>query len=250
MASQSSRFIRLNSNDKSNATDSNSDFTVELKETFLTQHIKTVMVHQAIVPNVFYNIRTGQNDTINFTENGQVATSATIPEGQYVLADLQAQLKIAMDAVFVGTTVVITQEALTKKLIFTYTGQTVILDSASTIAPVIGLKTTTADVAAATMDYIPNLRGYSEVYVHSRTIGPGNMVDGNFGLVSVIASVSLNAAEFGQDAYYQSSSEEENTIVYNRPADLSSVLIRLRDSEGRKLDIGTSVMTVILRVTY
>lgn len=249
MASPNARFIRINSNDKTATSVSNSNFNVELKEKILTQGIRTIMVHQAIVPNVFYNIN-ALNNTINFTENGQPATSATIPIGQYTIADLQAQLKIAMDAQFVGTTVAITQEALTKKLIFTYTGQTVSLDPTSIIAPVIGLASTGGSVASQTMDYITNLRGYDEVYIHSRTIGLGNMIDGNSGLISCIASVPFNDASFGQAGYYQSSAEEENAIRYNRPTDLSDISIVLRDSEGNLLDIGTSTMTIIFRATY
>lgn len=249
MSSQSSRFVRITSKDKTATSHSNSDFEVDLKEKVLTQHVKTIMVHQALVPNVFYNINSSNNE-IKFTENGQAATSAILPVGQYVIADLMAQLKIAMDAMFVGTTVAVTQQALTKKLIFTYTGQTVILDPTSTIAPVIGLTSTLGSLAAQTMDYITNLRGYDEVYIHSRTISPGNMIDGNFGLVSVLASVSLNDAAFGQVAYYQSSAEEENMITYSRPVDLSVINIVLRDSEGNRLDIGTSDMTVIFRISY
>lgn len=249
MASTDARFLRITSKDKTATSVSNSDFFVDLKEAVLTQKIRSVMVHQALVPNVFYNINATNNE-IKFTENGQAATSATLPIGQYTLGDLQAQLKIAMDAKFVGTTVAVTQEALTKKLVFTYTGQTVSLDNTSTLADVIGLTSSAGLVASQTMDYITNLRGYDEVYIHSRLIAPGNMIDGNYGGISVIASVSLNDAVFGQVAYYQSSAEEENVIRYNRPTDLSNINIILRDSEGNRLDIGTSSMTIILRVTY
>lgn len=244
-----SKFIRISSRDKAPNSFSNSDFYVDLKEKQLTQGIRSVMVHQALVPNVFYNINQ-YNNVINFTETGQPATSATLAEGQYTLGELQAQLKVVMDAQFVGTTVAITQEAYTKKLIFTYTGNTVALDSTSIMAEIIGLTTDQGALAAQTMDYIPNLRGYDQVYIHSRDISPGNMIDGNSGLISALVSVSLADTVFGQVAYYQSSAEAENVIEYSRPVDLSVIRIVLRDSEGRRLDIGTSDLVVIMRITF
>lgn len=248
MSSQT-RFIRLNSNDKTANSASNSDFYVDLKEKFLLQQVKTVSVHHAIVPNVFYNINSS-NNSITFTETTQVEQTVSIPEGQYVLSDLQTQVALAMNTAMVGSVLTITQSSLSKKLIFTYVGNTVALNPASTIAPVLGLISDLGAQAVQTMDYIANLRGLSEVYIHSNTIAQGHLVDGNSGLVSTLCSVPLVGVQFGADALFQSTKEDDDLIIYNRPLDITNIHIVLRDSEGRRLDIGTSVMTIIIKVSF
>lgn len=251
--SQRSKFLRITSGDKTTTSENNGDFFVELKETYTTQRIKEIMVHSAIVPNVFYNIRSSQgeiNNTLTFTELGQAETTVSVPEGQYTLTEFIAVLEPLMDAAMVGTTVVITQDPASKKLIFTFTGNTVTINNVSLISSVIGLINTPATGAVLTMDSIPNLRGYDEVYIHSSTIGPGNTIDANFGYVSSIINVPFNDAPFGAIAYYQSSVGAEDTIKYNIPIDLSVIKIVLRDAKGNRLDPGTHEIVFILKVFF
>jgi len=248
------KYIRISSSDKDpNQSINNGDFYVEMKEKFLTQSCTSVLAHQAFVPNVFYNIRSTQgviNNTIDFTELGQPATSATIAEGQYTIATLIPAIQTAVDAQLVATTLSLAQDPITKKLIFTFTGNTVIIDATSSMASAIGLSITTPSQLVSVMDYIPDLRGYPALYIHSNTISPGNLIDGNAGMVSALVCVPFTGVEFGQMAYYQSSDEEVGIIQYNRPQNLSLIHIVLRDSEGNRLDPGTSEIVVIMRCSF
>ena len=114
--------------------------------------------------------------------------------------------------------------------------------------PVIGLASDKAYAAVQTMDYPYNLRGYDMVYIHSKTIGKGNLIDGDSGLISTIASVSFDNAEFGSMGYYQATYKDIDEISFTDPIDMSVVEIKLRDNKGNILDIGLDDMTIILRV--
>jgi hypothetical protein len=252
MASRS-KFVRISSNDKIEGSAHNGSFQVELKETWLTQKVNKIYVHQALVPNAFYNIRSSQgelNNVLDFKESGQIAASISVDEGQYTLSELITEIETKMNANLVGSVLTITIDAKTKKLIFTFVGNSVIIYSTGSISPVIGLVDTSADSNSITMDYIPNLRGYDELYIHSRTFANSNMIDGDSGMIACVVSVPMNETPFGGIAYYQSSAEEENSIIYPDPIDISSTIIRLRDSKGNVLDPGTSDVVLILRCEF
>jgi len=261
MASVNSRYLRISSYDKDpSQSKNNGDFVVELKEKFHTQRIKRLLLTQAFVPNVFYNIRSSQgivNNTLRFLEFGQSESNIPITEGQYTLSEFIAELTTQFNANLIASVVAITQDAKSKKLVFTFTGAAVQIygdpDYSSTagslMAPVIGLLNDTSSATTLIMEYIPNLRGYDQLFIHSQTIAPGNMVDGNTGLISAIATVSLTDVDFGGMGYFEEHIAE-NMIVYSQPANLSVINGILRDSEGNRLDPGTSAVEFIMRVDY
>lgn len=251
------KYIRIDSSDRNPAYagQNNSNFTVDLKETYLTQRVVSIRPYQAWVPNVFYNIRSSQgiiNNAIQLDENGVGVANITIPEGQYTITEFITALTAAINAALTASVVAITIDPASKKLIFTFVGNTIAFDADITavnnMMPVIGLASDKAYAAVQTMDYPYNLRGYDMVYIHSKTIGKGNLIDGDSGLISTIASVSFDNAEFGSMGYYQATYKDIDEISFTDPIDMSVVEIKLRDNKGNILDIGLDDMTIILRV--
>lgn len=261
MSTTNSRYIRISSYDKDpNQSRHNGDFTVELKEKYLTQSIHSMLLTQAFIPNVFYNVRSSQgviNNTIRILEAGQTELNISVDEGQYTLSELISELQTKINAQLVGSVLVITEDAKTKKLTFTFTGNAVTiyghpdysLTAGSLIADVIGIRNDSASSNAIIMDFIPNLRGYDQLFIHSNTICQGSMVDGNAGLISALVCVPMNDTPFGGMAYFHENLAE-NTIEYTQPCNMSVIKVVLRDSEGNRLDPGSSAIEFIMRVSF
>jgi len=253
-------YIRVESQDRNlNISNSRSDFIVDLKETFKTQAIKAVQVHSAWVPNVFYNISdTLGNRTITIEQKGQAAQDITIAEGQYTVSQFMAAWKVSFDAALAGgSTVAITQDSITQKLQLVFSGggspETALnydTTAAEGGACALGFTGAVAESLTWTANVIPNLRGYSAVYVHSREIMDGNYIDGDSGAISAFVNVSFHDVPFGGMGYYQSGDAVIDTVRYTVPKNLSRLHLVLRDSSGNKLDTGCSNMTVVFKVFF
>lgn len=256
-----SRLVRLNSKDKAANSASNSDFKVYLKNRVLLQEVKAISFISASVPNVFYNVRsdTSQgytNNLLYIEQDGEAKTSLSVSEGQYTTSTFMSALKIAIDAVLTGgSTVAIAQDSTTQRLTFTFSGgtnpNTILYDSTdgpSSLAEVIGLVTTTAQQAVSTMTSLPDLAGLPEVFIHSKELADGMLIDGNSGAIAVLGSVSFHSTPFGGTAYFLSNDESLFSLAYNGVKNLSNIHIILRDSEGNRLDIGTNDMNIIFKI--
>ena len=265
-------YLRVSSADRdAKQSVSKSDFTVNLKETYNMQGIVNIQVHQCWVPNTFMNVNEF-NNVFKITEQGEAQVAVTIPQGQYTQAEfvvaLQLAINTALSAVATTTVAVIAKTSPTypkvdeDKLLFTFTGNTVSLDydkdsktptytniNESALG-VIGFIDPVATSATWNSPSIPNLRGYSNVYIHSKQINGGGMFDANSGTNSAFASVSFHDVPYGAMGYYQSGDTRLSTIKYSSAKNMSTLRIVLRDEQGNKLDIGASDMTVLLLVEF
>lgn len=251
------RLIRISSNDKvASLSSTNSNFTVYLKGTSDIQQVKRILVKSVSVPNVLYNIHSASgtpNNILRIEEKGQAAQDVTIPPAQYTITTLMTAIQTAVNAVTATAVLTVTQDAATQKLTFTFATNTCILYNeadGSSIAPAIGLLTTTADGASHVMDYIPDLSGTRILYIHSQELAGSNLLDGDSGLISVLEAVSMNETEFGAYAYLQNNDTALATVDYKYPKDIGTVSIKLRDDKGAIVDIGTATMSVLIKIYY
>jgi hypothetical protein len=253
-----SKLVTIASSDKDpTESTTNSDFVVYLKEKYTTQEIKYIMVRDVQVPNVFYNIRSSNgtpNNEFKFTQTGQATQLVTIPEGQYNLATFITALQAAINAALVGATVSITQNPLTQRLIFTFTAATAIIydiEDGNSMGNAAGITTTNIiPVAVINAQSLPDLSGIRMVYVHSIDLARSNTIDGSFGLISMAECINLADTPFGNTAYKQSNDSELASILYADKRNINRIGIVLRDEDGNRLDIGTSQMTVVLKIFY
>jgi hypothetical protein len=251
------KLIVISSNDKDiNESKTNSNFIVNLKETYNTQQIKRILVHSILVPNVFYNIRDGNgsiNNVFKFLENGQTAVTFSIPAGVYSLSEYMTELQTQINTALVTGSVVVSQNTVSKKINFLFTGTSVIIynfDDGNLNANVAGFYTTTADLANITADSLPDLSGINMVYVQSREVAESHGIDGDYGLINLVDSVSFHNVPFGSFAYKQNNDDSLALIEYDIPRNLKRISIRLRDDQGNNLNIGTSDMTIILKAFF
>ncbi len=261
------KLLVISSEDKDNPADSNSDFTVTLKESYYTQNVLRVLVKEITVPNVFPNIRgtdygSSQNNTLIIDDGSQ--KTITLPEGQYLInssnpaLDFTTILQNALNAVSASTFVVSYNE-LTNKIEFEVTaGFPVVIFSnsppfglpISNMADVLGLTENiqilvgNTESAQAQVD----LSGYQNVYVHSKEVADTHGIDGDSGLIALVDPISLTDAPFGAYAYKQENDDELASIVYEDVRNLSRLRIVLRDNLGNKLPIGTHTMNIVLKI--
>lgn len=252
------KLIIISSDDKDpSESTSNSDFVVNLKETYNTQNIGRILIKSIQVPNVFYNVRANASapgsGTINniFTfQEGVTTYNAIVPEGSYILTDYVTALQTAINLVS-GGAVTVTIDPVTKRLLFTDTVPITILPvtAGNAAGDLCGISTTQTGLAVLA-DSLPDLSGIDMVFLHSKDVSSNFAIDGDAGMISAMEGISLHDTQFGANAYYQSNDVIGSEITYSRPVNLSRIQIVLRDNQGNKLDIGTSKMIVIFKVWF
>ena len=256
------KLLVISSEDKDNPADSNSDFTVTLKESYYTQNVLRVLVKEITVPNVFPNIRgtdygSSQNNVLLFTDpSGQVVT---LPEGQYLinssnpLLDFTSILEGLMTSITVAT-ISVSYDELTNKIVFEVANDgspNITILASSPMASVLGITEDLVVPATATPTSPSgqvDLSGYSNVYIHSKEVADTHGIDGDSGLIALVDPISLTDAPFGAYAYKQENDDELASIVYEDVRNLSRLRIVLRDNLGNKLPIGTHTMNIVLKI--
>ena len=261
------KLLVISSDDKDNPSDSNSDFSVTLKESYYTQNVLRVLVKEVTIPNVFPNIRgsaygSNQNNTLVIRDN--IDRTITLPEGQYLInssnpsLDFTTILQNAINAVSTSTWVVSYNE-LTNKIEFEVTAGVPVLvysnappfgNANSNMAETLGITSNIQILVGNTESSQEqlDLSGIQNVYVHSKEIADTHGIDGDSGLIALVDPVNLSNAPYGSYAYKQENDDELASIVYEDVRNLSRLRIILRDNLGNKLPIGTHKMNIVLKI--
>ena len=251
---EQSRTLFISSDDQfAGESASNSDFVVYLKEKIDTQQVRRIIVKSIKVPNVFYNIRDSFGEVNNafVYDAGGVPKESKVTPGQYTLTELLAALKLQMD-IDVGAAVTIVENTITHKLTFSTAAITLNIDfgQSSGLNYALGFSAATATAISVTAPSTYDISGLTEVFIQSRALAHSNGVDGNFGVVPILDSISLVDAAFGSYASRETSDSEVNEIRYPRPTNLSKIDIALVDRVGNVLDIGVSDMSIAIKMYY
>jgi hypothetical protein len=247
------KLVTISSDDKDSDSVSNSNFWISLKENYYTQNISRILIKEATVPNCFYNLSNGvgngkQNNTLGYFD-GPVQQSFEIKQGQYNVD----QFITALIAGFLsnGTNVAIVQDELTQKLIFTFDNLITIFAD-SFMAPVLGINSNLSCQPATQTysQYPPDLSGINAVNIHSSILAESNGIDGNSGLINLLERVSLHDIPYGSFGYKQNNDNDLAMVSYAQPKNLQRIDIRLRDTQGNILDIGTKKMSIVIKVYF
>ncbi len=256
------KLLVISSEDKNNPTSSNSDFIVDLKESYYTQNVLRVLVKEISVPNVFPNIRgsdygSSQNNILDFNEPAPL--QVILPEGQYLinssnpLLDFTSIIDTAMNAISIAT-ISVSYNELTNKIVFEVANDgspNITIPASTPMAKVLGITSDLTIPATATPTSPTgqvDLSGYSNVYIHSKEVADVHGIDGDSGLIALVDPISLADAPFGSYAYKQENDDELASIVYEDARNLKRIRIVLRDNLGNKLPIGTHTMNIVLKI--
>jgi len=248
------KLVTISSDDKDSDSVSNSNFWVTLKESYYTQNISRILIKEATVPNCFYNISDGtgngkQNNQLIYNDS-KFTNSFNMPPAQYNVDQFMSALEFEFLAS--GHIVNITQDPLTQKIIFNFPAESMTILSTSSISPVLGITQNLVcplGVPTSTQ-YPPDLSGINAVNIHSSILGESNGIDGNSGLINLLERVSLHDIPFGSFGYRQNSDSDLAMVSYAQPKNLQRIDIRLRDTQGNILDIGTKKMSIVIKVYF
>lgn len=244
--------LRISAHDRTDRNlETNSDFTIDIRSQ--NSELKRVVAIQIVnvqIPNVFYNIPEGQN-TFDFDFGGP--QTITLTPGQYDIDQLMDEFKKQMDTItgqVAGTT---THEFndITKKLTFT-TAVSISFNSSkdNPLAYKLGFGDNDSYTGITfEAPEIINIIGPNTVSVHSPDLS-NNVIDygARSGTVRMICEVPLDKP-FGFMCYYRAQSSSD-LIKYKDKRSFNSIRMVLRDTEGRRLDIGNLDWSITVRCFY
>ena len=248
--------ITLSSADKDSGSKSNSEFQTTVKERYLVQSVQKIVLRQALVPNVFYNITDGvqgmgsQTNTIVYSYTASlIAHVVTVPPGFYTVNELITELKTQFLASLNPTTQInITYNSINQKLTFTVTGIQIFFRGNSTMLTALGFipGVDTIDFGIITPPYSIALNGMPSVFIHC-SIAENASIDASAGITSMCVEIPFSGIPYGGYASYISHDTEMSGILYETPRNLSTISVRLRSITGERLDIGNATLSLTFR---
>ena len=248
------KLLRVSSEDKIAASQSNTDFSIDISK--ITHPAKDKCIGVSLIEcafeNFIYNVRAGINDTLSIQENGQARQNITIPEGYYNFNDIVTKLTADINTALTGGTVAITDNTYNKKFVFTFTGTTckVIVDNISNLSNTLGFTTTTPTFAAViTADKLFRLSGAQQAYLECKQFGRGHLFDSkNNNRRDVLNVIPINSA-FGTTVFY-SNPNHNDRITWTPPRQFNTLDFRLTNGDGQPFDIQLSHLKLIIALLY
>jgi hypothetical protein len=240
------KLLRISSADRSPASVSTTDFTVDYPNVQVLAKIVSMVVKHVSFPNVFYNI-TLKNNVLKYEVTSGIQT-LVVPIGNYTLPTLLAVITPSLGA--------ISQEMTTFLLTFTATVLSPLklygIEDGSTLAPYLGIPSTTIlNTVNFTAPNVPKLQGVEHVYIASKFLSKGNnFIDANKRQELPIVAMIPNMVSYGSMVHYNSQHESLDVINYESETSLQTIDIRLYDGEGNLLDLHGQDINIILKIYY
>jgi len=256
--------MTLSSADKDSGSKNNSEFQTTVKERYLVQSVQKIVLRQALVPNVFYNMVEGsegmgsRTNTLIYSYTGSlIAHLITVPPGFYTVTELIAELKTQFLASLNPTTTLnITYNSINQKLTFTTTGIQILFRGQSTMLTALGfipgidtsfiLDPSNESLGSITPPYSVALNGMPSVFIHC-SIAENASIDASAGITSMCVEIPFSGVPYGGYASYISHDSEMSGITYETPRNLSTISVRLRSIVGDRLDIGNATLSLTFR---
>lgn len=231
----------INSKNRLSESISSSNFSYNIGSAI---EIQEIALKSVSLPNTAYNINV-HNNTLKINYGG-ILKNITVPLGQYTIDSLI----IKMTSLFLsqGVTVVITQDPITYKLLYTFSLTTFIyIDTTSTLPYYIGfnLKSVLQYPSVPSLiilgPSVPNLQGTNNYYIASRTLGQGvnallfNAVQ-NLAIIAVIP----NTVPYGSIIQYTPTDILLDLKLYASKQNIQQIDIIILDTNFNLVDLNGS----------
>ena len=259
---QNANLVKVSSEDREPESISASDFIISYNNAPCMANINRLAIKNIIVPNVFYNINntgynrfnTGNNELFikNITQN--VPSSIFLNPGNYTISQLITVINTQLS--LSGTGLSVTEDAVTKKLVFTSSGD-LFAYSTDSMGGYLGMVNPPSFDGPGTLIYtlegFPNLSGVKEIYIGSQRMSDGSHMVIPFGsTLPIIAAVPLTVG-FGEFQTYIAPNIELDELVfpsYSAGSNLRTIDIQVRDSFGNILDTGGLPTTITFKAWH
>lgn len=215
---------------------------------------KSLAFRRVIFPISYYEIRTGINDRIDFTEGGGGELNAVLNAGNYNLTQMQTEVKRAMDAVSATTytiTISLTSGLLTatntavSAIVFLWlTGTNTLINASYMLGFSDGVapKTNTASATTITSTYPVELQPSKNLYLDITTSSSGAIVNRRPTTTNIIVPITING--FFQNLVYQ----PDNLILLDVEGEIGTLHIRLTFLNGELVNLGGKQMELDLEM--
>jgi hypothetical protein len=259
---QDSDLVKVSSEDRDENSTSSSDFTVSYNNAPCMSNVNRLAIKNIIVPNVFYNINdTGYNtqnngNNILFIKNitAGIEFDIGINPGNYTINQLITEINTLLSLSGAGLSV--TEDAVTKKLVFTSSGD-LFAYSTEQLGGFLGMVKPPPFDGLGELVYqlegFPNLSGVKEIYISSARMSDGSHLVVPFGsTLPVIAAVPLTVG-FGEFQVYIAPNIELDEIFfpsYSAGSNLRTIDIQVRDTFGNILDTGGLPTTITFKAWH
>ena len=97
---------------------------------------------------------------------------------------------------------------------------------------------------------VVNLSGLPIVYLHSKSLSSSYGIDAGKGLTNLVVAIPLNEAPYGSYATLMPKDLAVSEIVYDSARNITNIDIRLRDSQGKLLDIENMHITLVVKLYF
>ena len=262
-----SKLIRIVSNDSVGASDTPSNFTVNLSRGNMQGSIKRIVVKNVDFPNYFYNI-TEKNNMLGFgiyigfesTTWGHI----TINPGFYTASQLSAIIVTKLTTAFLSEsgTATITIDPYTNIWTFAFSVNAYILNDVEykymfnntrSMASTIGvLNSPVSPVPSQICDRRPDLHGVTKAYIKCPELASSNLIDSDSHGHDILAQIPVYAP-YGFYNYYEAKDDELDSINYKGRGRIPDQLhFQLLDVNNNILEFPNSFgsLTVILKIYY
>jgi len=241
--------LYVNSRDRTDNSASSNEFRVNLNN--CAQHIRTVKLLEATMPNVFYTFRDDANVTNNWFDfiDSTGPQSFQITPGSYTTAQLITEL-LAQFASVSPDTYTITYSQTT--LLLNITSNSALFQILGATGPNVDnnalslLGYNDVDTTAGTVQLAPNainIAGPKNVFI--RCTAFGNPIHSSQNNLAAIFYIPLNAG-FGNINFYQTNNQYDSEFFVNLQS-LAFLQIAVFGSDGKLLDFHGADWDMLLR---
>lgn len=269
--------LRVSSDFRSLPSMPTSNFEVLYGNTQLIQSISRIVMINADIPNVFYNINsTGYNfqnignNRFIYTNSGNVSIAVIIPPGQYTIQQVLdiINANIVLNGLYTPTNgIILVLDPITGKVKYTNTTGSQLFginnglnvpgfpNLTSTLSNYLGFQNGgpwayTPSVSALNF---PNLNGLAEVYITSQKMSDFSSLVAGYGIVyPVILNIPLDKP-FGSYVNYKNYDPELADIEFpsiTQGVNLQSIDLQVRDKWGNILDLSGLPFNLICKVYH
>lgn len=240
------KFVLINSYDRPNKAEEDTDFTVYVNSEAIFKDIEEVAVSQIIMTNSWYNI-SSLNNTVIFQENIGAQATATITPGDYSYSELAPVLVSALNSASPnGRTYTASLSNITNKLTLSVNSGTFKILSSGTLNLMLGFSRSsdTASLSSVEAPRILNLARYGNLCLYSNIVR-GEHYNTSLGLpVNLLESLPVGAS--GSGDIFTFIPPVLNFKPLAGKGSLAQIRLTLRDELNNLINLNGGYMSVIL----
>ena len=250
------KLLRISSEDGEEKS-TNANFTVILNNAPFIQDVRGMVIKSVSFKHVFPNIFDG-NNVFTFIYNGG-QQSVAIQPAWYDVDTFPLALQTAINTVTANPVTVVATitpagaASVNKKLVFTASGGDTIglvsADDGNAMATVCGISTTTAEAVSVTAQWLIDLGGLGQVYLHCQQICAQHSTasSNNAEPIPIVVEIPINVP-FGSQVFYNSRDSTLDSIIYPSSRAFTRMEFSLRTRAGNILDLQQHQLVTIFKL--